>query len=89
MSGAVYREEAGWSSMGHIVEYPDARFSGASEEHGHIDLSASDRKPEIGDRVQILPVHPCPCFNEHDEIVAVRGSRVEAVWPVDARGRIR
>ena len=89
MSGAVYREEAGWSSMGHIVEYPDARFSGASEEHGHVDLSASDKKPEIGERVQVLPVHPCPCFNEHDEIVAVRGGRVEAVWPVDARGRIR
>jgi D-serine deaminase-like pyridoxal phosphate-dependent protein len=43
----------------------------------------------MGERVQVLPVHPCPCFNEHDEIVAVRAGEVEAIWPVDARGRIR
>ena len=89
LSGATYREEDGSSSMGYIVEYPDARLAGASEEHGHVDLSASAQKPEIGERVQVLPVHPCPCFNEHDEIVALRGGVVEAVWPVDARGRIR
>ncbi len=89
LSGATYREEDGSSSMGYIVEYPDARIAGASEEHGHVDLSACERKPEIGERVQVLPVHPCPCFNEHDEIVAVRRGEVEAIWPVDARGRIR
>jgi len=89
LSGATYREEDGSSSMGYIVEYPDARLTGASEEHGHVDLSTSVQKPEIGERVQVLPVHPCPCFNEHDEIVALRGGVVEAVWPVDARGRIR
>jgi D-serine deaminase-like pyridoxal phosphate-dependent protein len=89
LSGATYREEDGSSSMGYIVEYPDARIAGASEEHGHVDLSVCERKPEIGERVQVLPVHPCPCFNEHDEIVAVRRGEVEAIWPVDARGRIR
>jgi D-serine deaminase-like pyridoxal phosphate-dependent protein len=34
-------------------------------------------------------VHPCPTFNEHDVIAAVRGNRVEAFWPVHARGAIR
>ena len=53
------------------------------------DLSACDDKPQIGEQVQVLPVHPCPCFNEHDQIFAVRRGRVEAVWPVDARGQIR
>ena len=89
LSAATYREEDGSSSMGHIVEYPEAMLSGASEEHGHVDVSACKRKPEIGERVQVLPVHPCPCFNEHDQIFAVRRGEVEAVWPVDARGRIR
>ncbi len=55
-------------SMGFIVEYPDARFYGASEEHGHVDVTACVRKPQIGERVQVLPVHPCPCVNEHNEI---------------------
>ena len=89
LSGATYREQDGSSSMGHIVEYPDARIQGASEEHGHVDVSACARKPEIGEQVQVLPVHPCPCFNEHDEIVAIRQGEVEAIWPVDARGQIR
>ena len=75
--------------MGYVVAYPDARFSGASEEHGHVDVSACDQKPAIGERVQVLPVHPCPCVNLHDELVAVRGGNVEAVWPILARGKIR
>jgi D-serine deaminase-like pyridoxal phosphate-dependent protein len=76
-------------SMGHIVEYPEAVIHAASEEHGHVDISACDTKPEIGERVQVIPVHPCPCVNEHDELVAVREGKVEAVWPVHARGKIR
>ena len=88
MSSAV-REGAGGPSMGHIVEYPDARFRGASEEHGSVDVSACERKPAIGERVQVLPVHACPCVNEHDEMVAVRKGKVEAVWPILARGKIR
>lgn len=79
----------GGVSMGYIVEYPEARFYGASEEHGHVDVSACAVKPKIGERVQVLPVHPCPCVNEHDEMVAVRGGRVEAVWPILARGKVR
>ena len=58
--------------MGYVVEYPQAILGGASEEHGQIDLSNCDRKPEIGERVQIILAHPCPCFNEHDEIYALR-----------------
>ena len=77
------------SVVGHVIEYPDAVFRGATEEHGHLDVSACDRKPEIGERVQVLPVHPCPTVNEHDEMAAVREGRVEAIWPIDARGRIR
>jgi D-serine deaminase-like pyridoxal phosphate-dependent protein len=77
------------TSMGYIVEYPEARFYGCSEEHGHVDVSACAVKPQIGERVQVLPVHPCPCVNEHDEMVAVRKGVVEAVWPIYARGKIR
>jgi len=88
LSAVVARQEDG-PCMGHIVEYPEARFRGASEEHGHVDVSACARQPQIGERVQVLPVHPCPCVNEHDEIVAVRQGQVEAAWPVHARGRFR
>ncbi|NKB65901.1 MAG: D-TA family PLP-dependent enzyme [Candidatus Latescibacteria bacterium] len=88
-SAAMAQDEQGRPSMGHIIEYPQARFTGASEEHGNVDLSECDARPSIGETVQIIPVHPCPCVNEHDQMVAVRGDRVEALWPVDARGQIR
>jgi D-serine deaminase-like pyridoxal phosphate-dependent protein len=85
LSASAYTD----GSMGHIVEYPDAIINDASEEHGHVDISACASKPEIGERIQIIPAHPCPCVNEHDELIAVRNGRVEAVWPVHARGKIR
>jgi len=79
----------GQTVMGHVVEYPQAILGGASEEHGQINLTACEHKPEIGERVQIILAHPCPCFNEHDEIYALRNGQVEAIWSVDARGAIR
>ena len=88
MSASTFQGPNG-TSMGYIVEYPDARFYSSSEEHGHVDVSACAKKPEIGERVQVLPVHPCPCVNEHDELVAIRNGKVEAIWPIYARGKIR
>ena len=89
MSLATTQDGDRGSVIGHVVEYPDAVFRGASEEHGHVDVSACDPKPQIGERVQVLPVHPCPTVNEHDELAAVRQGRVEAIWPIHARGKSR
>ena len=75
--------------MGYVVEYPKAHFHSASEEHGMLDLSKCTDKPAIGDRVQVLPVHPCPCINEHDEMVVVRGNDVIAHWAILARGKVK
>ena len=88
MSASTLQTPEG-TSMGYLVEYPEARYYSSSEEHGHVDVSACAKKPEIGERVQVLPVHPCPCVNEHDEMVAVRNGTVQAVWPIYARGKIR
>jgi D-serine deaminase-like pyridoxal phosphate-dependent protein len=41
---------------------------------------------EVGDRLRFVPVHVCTCVNLSDELYAMRGDRVEAVWPVAARG---
>ena len=74
---------------GLIVEHPDARIHALSEEHGWVDLSACERRPEIGEVVTIVPNHACGCANLHDEVVLLRGGQAVAVWPVAARGRIR
>jgi D-serine deaminase-like pyridoxal phosphate-dependent protein len=82
---------SGQTGYGRIVEYPEAVIARQSEEHGHVDLSACppDRRPEIGERVTVIPNHACATTNLHDEVVGVRHGKVEVIWPVLARGKIR
>jgi len=75
--------------FGRILEYPDAEIAGFSEEHGMVDLAGSASKPRIGEAVSVVPNHCCVVTNMMDEVHAVRGGRVEAVWPVAARGKVR
>ncbi len=64
-----------------------SRLSRLSEEHGVIDVAASDGF-RVGDRVRVLPNHCCVVSNLHDRVLAVRGDAVEAEWRVAARGRM-
>lgn len=79
----------GLEGYGYICEYPEAVIYGLSEEHAHVDFSACARKPEIGERVTVLPNHVCPVTNLLDEVVGVRGGKVEGVWQVAARGKVK
>ncbi len=71
---------------GLIVEYPQAEIFKLSEEHGHVDVSRCDRKPEIGERVSVLVNHCCVSNNLFPRIVGHRSGEVELEWPVLAKG---
>ncbi len=73
---------------GYICEYPEAKIHMLSEEHGHADFSACARKPEIGERVSIIPNHCCMVTSLFDEIVGARGNQVEVTWRVAARSAV-
>jgi D-serine deaminase-like pyridoxal phosphate-dependent protein len=73
---------------GHLVEYPNARIYNLSEEHTHVDVSQCVNKPQIGERVHVIPVHTCVVTNLHNQIYAVRGETVEATWDIAARGLV-
>jgi D-serine deaminase-like pyridoxal phosphate-dependent protein len=75
--------------FGLVLEYPEARLERLNEEHGMLDLSACTDKPQIGEQLRIVPNHACVVTNLHDEIVAHREGRVEAVWSIWARGKTR
>jgi D-serine deaminase-like pyridoxal phosphate-dependent protein len=79
----------GLENYGYICEYPDARIYNLSEEHGHVDFSACARKPELGERLSIIPNHCCVVTNLFDEVVAQRNGQVELIWQVLARGKVR
>lgn len=74
---------------GHLLEYPEARLYGLSEEHGHVDFTACPRRPAIGERVTVIPNHVCPVVNLLNDVVGVRAGQVEVLWPVAARGAVR
>jgi D-serine deaminase-like pyridoxal phosphate-dependent protein len=79
---------AGQEGHGLILEYPEARFYGMSEEHGHVDFSACARRPDIGERVTVIPNHVCPVSNLFDAVAGVRAGEIEEILPVAARGRV-
>lgn len=78
----------GLDGYGYICEYPDAKIYALSEEHGHVDFSACEHKPEIGERVSIVPNHCCTVTCLFDEVVGARGDEVEVVWKVAARSAV-
>jgi D-serine deaminase-like pyridoxal phosphate-dependent protein len=78
----------GMTGFGLIIQYPDAVINGLSEEHGHVDLSASKEKPSIGERVRVVPNHACVVSNLFDKVYFVSGDTVLDAVPVAARGRV-
>ncbi len=79
----------GLDGYGYICEYPQAKIYALSEEHAHVDFSECKRKPEIGERVTVIPNHCCAVSNLFHEVVGFRGRNVEVVWPVAARGAVQ
>lgn len=57
------------------------------DEQGGIFYPASERKLVPGDVVSCAVPHCDPTVNLYDCYHIVRGDRLEAIWPVDARGR--
>jgi D-serine deaminase-like pyridoxal phosphate-dependent protein len=74
---------------GLIRGYEDAVIERLNEEHGVLDLSRCSRKPEIGERIRILPNHVCVVSNLHDEIAVSRDGIFLGMKRVEARGKTR
>jgi D-serine deaminase-like pyridoxal phosphate-dependent protein len=66
------------SGHGYVLEYPEARITRLSEEHGQVDIRACRGSPQLGERVTVIPNHICPCVNLQD-----------AVWWRDEAGQLQ
>lgn len=63
----------------------DVVYARCNDEHGVIEDPAGVLA--INERLRLVPGHCDPTCNIHDWYVGVRGGKVEAVWPVSARGK--
>lgn len=88
-SKALSREELRGPGKGYgqLLDRPEVTVAALSEEHGVLDLRASDWRPRVGDRVRVIPNHVCVSVNLQERLYGVAGDEVSEVWEVAARGR--
>jgi 3-hydroxy-D-aspartate aldolase len=63
-----------------------ANFRWAGDEHGILELVNPSQEIKLNDRLDFLTPHCDPTVNLYDQLYAVRGDRVEEIWPIAARG---
>ncbi len=73
--------------FGVVYGREDVVVRAMSEEHGLLDLSRTDWRPAVGDRVRVIPNHVCIVVHLFDMVHGIRGETVESSWQVPARGR--
>ena len=75
----------------------DLSYQGASDEHGVLQLDVDDEQAiatPLGERLLLVPGHCDPTVNLYDQLICLRGlanpdrARVEAIWPISARGAL-
>jgi D-serine deaminase-like pyridoxal phosphate-dependent protein len=72
---------------------PGVTYQPAGDEHGI--LREEDSAPSalaslsIGDRLELIPSHIDTTVNLHDVYYAHREGKLEAIWPVTARGKVQ
>ncbi|MBI4593435.1 MAG: DSD1 family PLP-dependent enzyme [Candidatus Rokubacteria bacterium] len=69
------------------VERPGIAYGFAGDEHGRLTITDADRPPKLGERIEFFPPHCDPTINLYDRVYVMRDQKVEAVWPIAARGR--
>ncbi len=70
-----------------VVGEPGMDYNASSDEFGVITFTEARKAYRMGDRLELVVPHCDPVVNLYDQMYGVRNDRVEAVWPVTARGR--
>jgi D-serine deaminase-like pyridoxal phosphate-dependent protein len=60
-----------------------------SAEHMPIELAHPSETPKVGDQVEMIVGYSDTTVHLHDQMIAMRKGRIEAIWQIAARGRSR
>src|SRR5262245_4193526 len=69
-----------------VVGEKNFNYNAGSDEFGVIRYETAQRSYKVGDKLEIIVPHCDPVVNEYDQLYAIRGDKVAAVWPIAARG---
>jgi D-serine deaminase-like pyridoxal phosphate-dependent protein len=87
--------DAGKKTMSHDAAVPipiglkDVASISFSAEHSRINLDASNAAIKVGDKIEFVVGYGDTTVLLHDELIGVRDGRVEIVWPILGRGKLR
>lgn len=81
------------SGMAELKNAPGLHYSPLGDEHGGLtwdnDYTKNQPEPQIEDRLELIPSHCDTTINLFDTYYAHRNGRIEAIWPIAARGRVQ
>ena len=77
---------SGESGMPVVVGRSGWTVVGLSDEHSKIQLAPDAVRPDLGEKLLLIPGHCDPTINLHDKYVCVRAAKIDAIWPIGARG---
>jgi len=72
--------------MPQAVNVAGIQYAWGGDEHGRLSLAGASAPVNLGDRIEFIIPHCDPSVNLYDRLFCLRGNRVEAVWPIAARG---
>ena len=70
-----------------VIGEPGFRYAAGSDEFGTIQYESANKTYKVGDKLELIIPHCDPVVNLYDVFYGVRNDKVEAVWPVTARGK--
>ncbi len=81
------------SGMAEPQGLPGVTYRPGGDEHGiltwHEGTQTPSSKLAVGERIAFIPSHIDTTINLHDTYYAYRNGRIEAIWPVAARGKVQ
>ena len=77
------------NGMGYIKQFPDAVIYDVYDEHAIIYNKDMSSKVNIGDKVEIVPVHICPVMNLHEKAYMVDNGEIIEEISILCRGKLQ
>lgn len=71
-----------------VKDWDDARITRQSAEHIVLELGPSSRELRIGDQVELIVGYSDLTTMLHEDYYCFRDDRLEAIWPIKARGKL-
>ncbi|WP_246035587.1 hypothetical protein [Dictyobacter kobayashii] len=81
------------SGMAEPKGQPELAYQPKGDEHGALSWKqegvSAELPLQIGERIELIPSHIDTTINLHDTYYAYRDGVIEAIWPVEARGKVQ